>query len=206
MCCRYYIEPANPELLSIAEAAEHTKLMERFRRAAAQGMQSRGEITPSMIVPVIAWSKSGGRAYFPMKWGYHVERKNLLANARLETAAVKPVFQESWKSHRCIIPASYYFEWEHFLRPNGKKETGEKYLLQPKGAQITWLCGLYRLENGLPHFVILTRPPGEGISYIHDRMPLLLEEKDVESWINPACSPDEIAYRAVTDLYFQKAG
>ena len=89
--------------------------------------------------------------------------------------------------------------------PNGKKETGAKYLIQPKGDHVTWLCGLYRFEDGLPHFVVLTRPPSEEISFIHDRMPLMLREKDVDEWISPDAKPDEIAYRAVTDLHYEKA-
>ena len=27
------------------------------------------------------------------------------------------------------MPASWYFEWEHFLSPTGKKKTGDKYVL-----------------------------------------------------------------------------
>ncbi len=206
MCCRYYIEPGSFKLQSIGEAAVNTRLMERFRRAASQGMHTSGEIAPSMIVPVIASNRAGDKAYFPMQWGYNMDRKRMLANARVETASEKPMFQDGWKSHRCIIPASCYYEWEHFLRPNGKKETGEKYLLQPKGSQLTWLCGLYRMEQGLPHFVVLTRAPGENIAFIHDRMPLIVSEHDVDKWINPSVSADEVAYRAVTDVFFQKSG
>ena len=39
---------------------------------------------------------------------------------------------------------------------------------------MTWLCGLYCIENGLPAFVILTREAGEGIRFIHDPMPLIM--------------------------------
>ena len=206
MCCRYYIEPSDPELRSMADAVEHTKLMDRMRRAAVKGLSSSGEIVPSMIVPVIAQSKTGNKTCFPMQWGYNNPPRSLLANARSETAGEKPTFRESWTSHRCIIPASHYFEWEHFLRPNGKKETGAKYLLQPRGEQRTWLCGLYRLEEGLPHFVILTRAPSEEIGFIHDRMPLMIAEKDIDDWINPEVKANEVAYRALTDIYYQKAG
>lgn len=49
-----------------------------------------------------------------------------------------------------------YFEWEHISLSNGKTKTGNKYLIQPKGSSMTWLCGLYRIEDRLPVFVILT--------------------------------------------------
>ncbi len=206
MCCRYYLESSNPELLSMAEAAENTPLMQRFRGSLARGLSRSGEVAPSMIVPVVATNRNGERACFPMQWGYHLQGKNLLANARAETAAEKPMFRDSWRSHRCLVPASWYYEWEHFMRPNGRRETGERYLLQPKGSRITWLCGLYRLEEGLPRFVILTRAPGEEISFLHDRMPLIVSDQDAVLWIDPQQRPEEIAFRARTDLFYQKTG
>ena len=45
----------------------------------------------------------------------------------------------------------------------------------------------------------------EEISFIHDRMPLMLREKDVDEWISPDAKPEKIASRAVTDLHFEKA-
>lgn len=205
MCCRYYIEPKDEMLREYANIAAQSIIHAQFIRSVPKPLKYRGEIRPADIAPVIATSKRGNKACFPMLWGFNMERHSLLPNARLETAGVKPLFQGAWKSHRCVIPASWYYEWEHFLRPNGKKETGDKYLIQPKGDSRTWLCGLYRLEEGLPHFVVLTRPPSEEISFIHDRMPLMLREKDVDEWISPDAKPDEIAYRAVTDLHFEKA-
>lgn len=50
-------------------------------------------------------------------------------NARVESAKNKPTFKDAWKSHRCIIPASYYFEWEHFKSPDGKTKIGDKYAI-----------------------------------------------------------------------------
>ena len=168
-------------------------------------MVTSGEVKPADIVPVIASSKKGNKTYYPMQWGFHSENRPLLVNARTETAADKPLFQNAWRAHRCVIPASWYYEWEHFLRPNGKRETGEKYLIQPKHSQITWLCGLYRMENGLPHFVVLTRTPSEDIGFIHDRMPLMIRETDVDGWISPEGDPEAIACRAVTDLLYERS-
>ncbi len=206
MCCRYYMDPETPEFAELADAANRTKLRDMFFIHSSLSFKSNGEISPGMLVPVIASSKRGERACFPMAWGYHIERNPLLVNARSETAAQKPTFQPGWNSHRCVIPASYYYEWEHYMQPNGKKETGQKYLIQPKDEQFTWLCGIYRAEDcALPHFVILTRPASEEIAFIHDRMPMMIREQDVDNWINPNVNADEIAARALTDMYFEKA-
>lgn len=125
-------------------------------------------------------------------------------NARTETAPEKATFRDAWASHRCIVPASWYFEWEHLIGKDGKKRTGDKYLIQPKGSPMTWLCGLYRIEDGLPVFVILTREPGEDIRFIHDRMPLILPGDCVNEWIRPDAKPEELVERALTEMVYEK--
>lgn len=69
---------------------------------------------------------------------------------------------------------------------------------------MTWLCGLYHIEEGLPHFVILTREPGEEIRFIHDRMPLIMPEKLVNEWIRPDAKPEELLPCSLTEMSFEK--
>ena len=72
----------------------------------------------------IAPNSKGEKCVFPMQWQFTArDNKRSLFNARLETANEKPTFKEAWHSHRCIIPASYYFEWNHFKSPDGKVKT-----------------------------------------------------------------------------------
>ena len=69
---------------------------------------------------------------------------------------------------------------------------------------MTWLCGLYRIENGLPVFVVLTREPGEEIRFIHDRMPLILPGEYVDEWIKPGAKPEELIEATLTDMAYEK--
>ena len=169
---------------------------------ATTGITTYGEIRPTNVVPVIASKRSGEKAVFPMKWGF--SGRTLLMNARTETAPVKATFRDAWASHRCIVPASWYFEWEHIVGNDGSKRTGDKYLIQPKGSAMTWLCGLYRIEDGLPVFVILTREPGEEIRFIHDRMPLIMPGDYVDEWIRPDAKPEELVEAAMTEMVYEK--
>ena len=199
MCCRYWTDKS-PELRAIVEEMNRSPLVEKWHKTT--GIKTYGEIRPADVVPVIAPDKTGGRAVFPMKWGY--SGKSLLMNARSETAAVKPTFRDDWARHRCIVPASWYFEWEHKIGNDGKKYTGDKYMIQPKDSAMTWLCGLYRIEQGMPVFVVLTREPGEGIRFIHDRMPLILPEECINDWIRPDGRPEELVREALTEMVFEK--
>ena len=199
MCCRYWTDES-PELRPIVEEMNRSPLMKKWQDKVK--VKSYGEIFPTDVVPVIAPNRSGLRTVYPMKWGY--SGKSLLMNARSETAAEKLTFREDWVRHRCIVPASWYFEWEHYPGSDGKKHTGDKYMIHPKDSAVTWLCGLYRIENGLPVFVILTREPGEALRFLHDRMPLIMPEELVTEWIRPDRKPEELLPRALTDLDFEK--
>ena len=199
MCCRYWMEES-PELRPIVEEMNHSPLVRRWQKTT--GIITSGEVRPTDVVPVIAPNKNGIRTVYPMKWGF--SGRSLLMNARSETAAVKPMFKDAWRRNRCIVPASWYFEWEHLRGNDGKMHTGDKYMIQPKDAAMTWLCGLYRIEEGLPVFVVLTREPGEEIQFIHDRMPLIMPEHLVNEWIRPDAKPEELLPGALTEMIFEK--
>ena len=146
-----------------------------------------------------------------MKWGFRRpappgKSAGLLINARTETAADKPTFREAWAGHRCAVPASWYFEWDHPLTPDGRKKAGQKYAIRPAGDGILWLAGLYRMEEGLPVFVILTRPAEEGLSWMHDRMPLMLPEPAALEWIRPGADPAALSGQCLTGMEWKPAG
>ena len=199
MCCRYWAEES-PELRAIVEEMNRSGLVYKWQKKTR--IKTYGEIRPTDVVPVIAPDRYGDRAVFPMKWGF--TGRSLLINARSETAACKPTFKESWEHRRCIVPASWYYEWEHLRGNDGRTRTGDKYMLQPKNSSMTWLCGLYRIEEGLPVFVVLTREPGEEIRFIHDRMPLIMPERYIDDWIRPDARPEELLSQALTEMVFEK--
>ncbi len=204
MCCRYYME-MSPELRPFAEAARNSSLYRSSIERIPKPLTVEGEVFPGAQVPVLATGRSGRQAVFPMLWGYRIPGLDrAVVNARIETAPEKPSFRDSWAAHRCIIPASWYFEWEHLPAPSGKTRPGAKYAIMPKGGGLTWLCGLYRMEDGYPHFVVLTREPAGSISFIHDRMPFILPRSEILRWIDPNFNPHMLTKAAVTDVVYEK--
>lgn len=209
MCCRYYME-LSPELRPYVEEARHSVLASRMSDKYCRPFTGSGEIRPTDITTVLAPDKQGKRAAFPMFWGF-TGKSSYIFNARVETADRKPTFRDSWNKSRCVIPASCYFEWQHLVSPDGRKQTGDKYMIQPKNSTRTLLAGLYRLEEKdgllLPHFTILTREPSEELRFIHDRMPVILPENAVSAWLDPGTSlpaVKEIAVHSVTEMFFEK--
>lgn len=159
-----------------------------------------GEVLPTDIVPVIANSRAMHPRLFAMKWGYTLPDGRILINARSETAAQKPLFSQSMRCRRCLIPASRYFEWDRRAR-----ET-VKYAVGSAGAPRFYLAGLYRLEEGRPVFVILTRAPAESIAFLHDRMPVILPPALASDWLSPDCPAGTVMAQAVTDVDYSACG
>ena len=133
MCCRYYVESSE----RTRELVEQMPPSLRSRWERTDAVRVSGEIKPTDVAPVIAPNSRGERAVYPMKWGYALA--SLVINARVESAAKKLSFADSWRSHRCIIPATYYYEWEHLKdMRTGKEKTGDKYILQTKDKDMTF--------------------------------------------------------------------
>ena len=69
---------------------------------------------------------------------------------------------------------------------------------------ITYLVGLYRIEDNIPVFTVLTMPPSDEVAKIHDRMPVILPKEQIINWINPNSNPSELLQFALTDMYTEK--
>ena len=205
MCVRFimYSQPRDQDDF-ISEMMQ-SSLIKKFRDAGASVLTG-GEARPTNVVPVIAPDKNGIKTVFPMRWGFRVPGLSLVVNARTETAAVRPTFRDAWRQHRCAIPAESYIEWEHIATPNGKTRTGDKFSIHPIEEPVTWLCGLYRIEDGLPVFTVLTREPSESVRHIHDRMPLILPGSFVDDWVDPNRKAEDLLSHAVTALAADRMG
>ena len=208
MCCRYYVDSV-PETGPYLTALNRSPLRNAMQELLEKTLIEKGEVRPSDLAMVIAPDKSLTPTVYPMRWGFSSPRSSrLLINCRVETAGSKPLWKESWERRRCVIPASYYFEWEHLLSPSGAKKTGDKYAIQPAGQHVTWLAGLYRIEEGYPHFTVLTRAPSPELARIHDRMPVILPSDAIRTWISPASSAEtvkQIAAASLTNMVIERA-
>jgi putative SOS response-associated peptidase YedK len=164
-------------------------------------------IAPTLKVPIL---DADGALKFST-WGMipHWSKtppKRPLINARAETAATKPSFRTAYKSHRCAVPSSGFFEW------TGPPKKRVPHFIPPAGGKMMWFAGLASLWKGpseiLSH-AVLTRAAGETrISHLHDRCPVTLTTDAVLPWLNgeldwdalTADDPFDQPYRVSTDV------
>ena len=170
MCGRYWIEPQDDaELLRIIDEMQRVDPELRVKMS--------GEVFPGDGVPALCLSRAGNVRSFAMAWGYTMPDGKRLINARSETAAQKPMFRDSMRMRRCLLPMSAYFEWE---RRGGAKI---KYRIAPQAGELHYLAGLYRFEGGYPVCTVLTAEAAPEIAFIHHRMPVILPRDKQEAWL-----------------------
>lgn len=189
MCGRYYI-PDPDEDTDFQALFE--QVITTYKDSPALSEMRRGEIFPTNVVPVLT-----EKAPVLMKWGFpRFDGKGQIINARLETAAEKPTFKKSFESHRCLIPASCYYEW--------RKDGPEKHKFAIGRDRPIYMAGLYRIEKdiSLPLFVILTRPAASGIEFIHNRMPVIVPETVREKWLANNIEARELLAASAEDMKY----
>ena len=202
MCGRFYTDFDDAQYREML-----AMLYLKSERDAGLLMLKNGEVFPTDHVATL--DAAGPRA---MRWGFaRFDGKGKVINARSETALEKSMFRapmftaEDAKTQtqtgRCLIPASAYFEWET------REKQKIKYKLRPAKEGLFTFAGLYRSEAGAdtPVFVILTAPASAGISFIHDRMPLILPPDQGQAWLNDPTEAARLLNEGTRDIVYEPA-
>ncbi len=167
---------------------------------------ARYNIAPTQSAPVIAMDELGCPEMREMGFGFRTpasrERKaSNLVNARSETVAEKPTFRDAFKTRRCLVPATGFYEW----RKIGSQKQPNNIRL--KNAEPFYFAGLWgtsliesKAEAGSPPpepeaqdtFVIMTTEPNRLMASIHNRMPVILGREARDRWLDPATKPDDL--------------
>jgi len=175
-----------------ARKEEKLLLENRFDCDAPAGLLPAPEynIAPSQDCPVVT-VEGDRRVLGLMRWGLvpawtdDVKIGYRMINARGETVAEKQSFKTLLKKSRCLVPASGFYEWKK-LASDGKTP----YFIRLKGGGPFAFAGLWTVwhagrEDELRSFTIITTSANELMSPIHDRMPVILHEKDEARWLDP---------------------
>ena len=215
MCMSLRIEPR--EMAEVLIKVRKMALAQDMSIKLGKSLILSGDLYPADIAPVLAPNKYGNMAIFPMVWGFtHKASSKPLVNCRVETADTKVLWKDSWYRRRCVIPASWYYEWGYPVYEDDSRNMIEhrntkkvQFAIQTEGSDITYIAGLYRYEEHsgmqVPMFSILTREAAGTVRDIHDRMPLILDKEDVKYWIRPNGDPSTIVEKALSNMVFEKA-
>ena len=183
MCGRYSLVPTE----SIAA---------RFDVQQAQlTLAPRYNVAPSQAMPVVV--RNSPNRLVEMQWGlipsWSKEPRAQFStiNARAETITKSPVFRGPFKSRRCLVPASGFYEWQRTER--GK----QPFCIRLKGEDLFAFAGLYDIwqdaeGNQLYSYTVITTVPNDLVASIHNRMPVILRQEDEDAWLDKESDPAQL--------------
>ena len=122
----------------------------------------------------------------------------MLINARADKVTTSPAFRTSAKSKRCLIPMDGYYEWRvNSDAAAGKKSRKTPFFMYREDGEPLFMAGLWSVwkpaKDAAPLLsctIITTDAPGE-LAQVHDRMPLVMPERDWDRWLDPDAPIDE---------------
>jgi putative SOS response-associated peptidase YedK len=195
MCGRVFVKSSFAELMAaFAEVRRDDNLANL-----EPGPRHNG--APSLIYPIMVSDAHSVRgAFTEARWGLipswvkEAKPKVQPGNARCETLKTNGMFRGAYRSRRCLVPVDGYFEWKAI---KGKKQP---YALAMANDKPFCLAGIWetradpdaRPGTELKTFAIVTCTPNDLIATIHDRMPVILHEKDYTRWLSEDPDPADL--------------
>ncbi|MBV8347501.1 MAG: SOS response-associated peptidase [Mycolicibacterium sp.] len=129
----------------------------------------------------------------------------LLINARADKVTSSPAFRSSAKTKRCLVPMTGWYEWRaNPDTPAGKKARKTPFFMTPGDDELICMAGLWSVWKADKHApallscTIITTDAVGPLAEIHDRMPLMVDERDWDHWLDPdsPLDPELLTVRA----------
>lgn len=123
-------------------------------------------------------------------WSKDPKIGSRMINARGETVAEKPSFRTPFKKRRCLILADGFYEW----RKEGMGKVPVYVFL--KSRRPFGLAGLFDSWNSpdgeeIRTCTIITTEANELLKPVHDRMPVIIPERNRDIWLDTAIEDEK---------------
>ena len=166
MCGRYVVTNPVSKTKKIVKSAIKVEDMDNYNAH------------PYQNLPVIK-KYINGNTLENLKWGIIPSwSKNInfkpLINARLETINEKISFKKLIKITRCVVVADGFYEWKR------KEKSKIPYYFLREDKKIIYFAAIYEKNQ----FCLITEQANNNIAEIHHRQPVILNEKDVNKYLN----------------------
>jgi putative SOS response-associated peptidase YedK len=152
----------------------------------------RYNIAPTQTVVAVREPEKGkGRELALMRWGLipswakDMKIGSNLINARADGVATKPSFRSAFKKRRCLIATDGFYEWQ----PVPGQKTKQPFHIGIQGTPVFAFAGLWEYwedPEGKPieSCAIITTDANEVMQKVHNRMPVILDPKNYDEWLD----------------------
>ena len=179
MCGRYELH-AHPAAIALA-----------FGLEVPPDLAPRYNIAPMQQVPIVRVNAHGARELALVRWGLVPRWAKdpaigaKMINARGETVRDKPAFRTAYRRHRCLVPASGFYEWQ--ARDGGGKQP--MHIAMRDGAPFAFAGVAERWlgpdNEPLDTCAIVTTDANALLRAVHERMPVIVAPADYARWLDP---------------------
>src|SRR5262249_21416695 len=116
-------------------------------------------------------------------WAKDEKTAYKMINARVETLTQRPAFRSLLAAHRCLVPASGYYEWQ------GEGRGEKPYFNYHQSGAFVAVAGLYDTwtksdGEDLYTFTIITTAADPFMERLHNRMPVILSRELEDAWLD----------------------
>ncbi|MDJ0790592.1 MAG: SOS response-associated peptidase [Acidimicrobiia bacterium] len=178
--CGRFVQVEKPEFYAEHFGAEFVR---------TETLKQNYNVAPTNEVYAVA-EHDGDRVLTSFRWGLvpfwakdvKIGAKSI--NARVETAATKPTFRDSFAKRRCLVPVDGFYEWQ-------RKDKGKlPHYIHGADDKPLALAGLWsswtdpETDERLLTCTVITGTPNELVEPIHDRMPMILPPERWAGWLD----------------------
>jgi putative SOS response-associated peptidase YedK len=144
-------------------------------------------VPPTGDMLVATYSRGGKRISEKMRWGLipwwakDIKVGYSTFNARADGIDTKPAFRDAWRrGQRCLVVTDGFYEW--------RKRDKQPFAIAMADGGLMVMAGLWDewkspAGERIRSCTVITCEPNATIGALHDRMPVILEEKDWATWL-----------------------
>lgn len=156
-------------------------------------------VSPGTILPILDFH-DGKYRIVPATWGFipHWSKTDKPAtrppNATCEALESNGMWKYAFKNARAVTETDGFFEWDQNF-PKGERPA---YWIRRRDRRAT-LMACVEAERRLDDehvqrtTAVITTEPNELVQRLHHRQPVFLEPDEIEEWLDPARSPEQLA-------------
>ncbi len=166
-------------------------LAQLFQLADIPSWTPRYNISPTQLVPtVVVTSEHPSRQFRAWRWGLipswakDPSIGSRMINAQAETASTNPAFRAAFRRRRCLMLADGFYEWQQL----GRRK--QPFHVRMRDGTPFAFAGLWEHWKGpdgaaIDSCTLLTTEPNDLIRTFHHRMPVILDPKEYDLWLDP---------------------
>lgn len=162
-------------------------------------------VAPTTQVPMLRLDPQGELELVAARWGLipfwwkQPKAPTFSFNARSEEAATKPMWRQSLRTHRCLMPAMGWYEWnEHQqVRSRSGRTVNQPYYHHSIDDGVLAIAGLWSNWTGpegqeVVSCALMTKEAAPSVAHVHHRMPVILAPEQFDLWLTPETPIEQV--------------